>query len=195
MTTQLAFHNIQFNVVNHNQQICFTAPQLATALAYADQSSVNRIYARHAEEFTTCMTASVKLTDPNGDAQDTRIFSLRGAHLIAMFARTPIAKEFRRWVLDVLDRQVGDPVDQPAPLAPTYPTEIHAFCDDHANRSEIIYYQDFKPIFCRTLSSREIVITPEAMKEWLEMRGLIFFTREELRKMTLEKINFLIEGR
>ncbi len=32
-----------------------------------------------------------------------RIFSLRGAHLIAMFARTKVAKDFRKWVLDVLD--------------------------------------------------------------------------------------------
>jgi len=36
-----------------------------------------------------------------------RVFSLRGAHLIAMFARTPVAKEFRRWVLDILDREVA----------------------------------------------------------------------------------------
>lgn len=35
--------------------------------------------------------------------QETRIFSLRGCHLLAMFARTPVAKEFRRWVLDVLE--------------------------------------------------------------------------------------------
>lgn len=35
-----------------------------------------------------------------------RIFSLRGCHLIAMFARTPVAKEFRKWVLDILDREV-----------------------------------------------------------------------------------------
>jgi prophage antirepressor-like protein len=35
--------------------------------------------------------------------QKTRIFSLRGAHLLAMFARTKVAKEFRRWVLDILD--------------------------------------------------------------------------------------------
>ena len=33
-----------------------------------------------------------------------RIFSLRGCHLVAMFARTPVAKAFRRWVLDVLDK-------------------------------------------------------------------------------------------
>lgn len=191
MTNQLTFHNIQFNVVNHNQQICFTAPQLAAALAYADQSSVNRIYARHAEEFTTCMTASVKLTDPNGDEQDTRIYSLRGAHLIAMFARTPVAKEFRRWVLDVLDREVGEPITQPAPS--THPAEIHAFCDDHANRAEIIYYQNFKPIFCRVLRPEEIVLTPESMKEWMEMQGVIFFTREELKNLTHRQWLALVE--
>ena len=36
-----------------------------------------------------------------------RIFSLRGAHLIAMFARTKVAKDFRKWVLDILDREVS----------------------------------------------------------------------------------------
>lgn len=33
-----------------------------------------------------------------------RIFSLRGCHLLAMLARTPVAEAFRRWVLDVLER-------------------------------------------------------------------------------------------
>ncbi len=46
------------------------------------------------------------MTTPSGK-QDSRVFSLRGAHLIAMFARTPKAKEFRRWVLDILDREVA----------------------------------------------------------------------------------------
>lgn len=44
------------------------------------------------------------MTTPYGE-QLTRAFSLRGAHLVAMFARTPKAKEFRRWVLDILDRE------------------------------------------------------------------------------------------
>lgn len=35
------------------------------------------------------------------------MFSLRGCHLIAMFATTDKAKEFRRWVLDILDREVA----------------------------------------------------------------------------------------
>lgn len=37
-----------------------------------------------------------------------RIFSLRGCHLLAMFARTPVAKAFRKWVLDVLDRLAAE---------------------------------------------------------------------------------------
>lgn len=56
--------------------------------------------------------------------------------------------------------------------------------DDYANRTEVIYYQDFKPIFCRTLNEDEVVISHESMKEWLEMKGLIFFTRDELRNLT-----------
>ena len=35
--------------------------------------------------------------------REVRIFSLRGAQLLAIFARTPPAKRFRRWVLDVLE--------------------------------------------------------------------------------------------
>lgn len=38
-----------------------------------------------------------------------RVFSLRGAHLIAMFASTPVAKEFRRWVLDLIEKEATVP--------------------------------------------------------------------------------------
>ncbi len=59
------------------------------------------------------MTLVVKLTTKgfgNGNSEkEVRIFSLRGCHLIAMFARTPIAKEFRKWVLDILDRETNKP--------------------------------------------------------------------------------------
>lgn len=39
------------------------------------------------------------------EQKKVRIFSLRGCHLVAMFARTAVAKEFRKWVLDVLDKE------------------------------------------------------------------------------------------
>lgn len=102
----LSFREIQFDVVDHAGQPWLRSPQIAGALGYNDESSITRIYARHADEFTDRMTWSVKLTDQTGQAREVRIFSLRGCHLLAMFARTPVAVEFRRWVLDVLDREV-----------------------------------------------------------------------------------------
>ncbi|MDR0770816.1 MAG: Bro-N domain-containing protein [Burkholderiales bacterium] len=105
----LTFHSTRFKIVRRHGQPWLTSQQLAEALGYSDQSAVTRIYSRRSEEFSDAMTGSVKLTDrhANGKLQEVRVFSLRGAHLIAMFARTPVAKEFRRWVLDILDREVG----------------------------------------------------------------------------------------
>ncbi|WP_315707556.1 BRO-N domain-containing protein [Brenneria uluponensis] len=110
MTTSLSFNDHQFNVVTRNNQLWLTAADITRALGYQTSDSVSRIYARNSNEFSPQMTLIVKLTVKgfgNGNSEkDVRIFSLRGAHLIAMFARTPVAKEFRRWVLDVLDREV-----------------------------------------------------------------------------------------
>ncbi|WP_275061031.1 P22AR C-terminal domain-containing protein, partial [Enterobacter sp. GER_MD16_1505_Eko_090] len=47
-----------------------------------------------------------------------RVFSLRGCHLIAMFATTKVAKDFRRWVLDILDREI-----QHSPIAKQFTDE------------------------------------------------------------------------
>lgn len=76
------------------------------------------------------------------------------------------------------------------PAEPIYPP----FSADHANRTELIYYHDFKPIFCRVLRPDEMVTTPESLKEWMEMRGLIFFTREELKNLTLGEIDLLLSS-
>ena len=42
--------------------------------------------------------------DTAGGKQQVRVFSLRGCHLLAMFSKTPVAKEFRRWVLDLIEK-------------------------------------------------------------------------------------------
>lgn len=56
------------------------------------------------------MTQVIESVTSGNYKKKSRIFSLRGCHLIAMFARTAIAKQFRKWVLDVLDKEVGRPV-------------------------------------------------------------------------------------
>ncbi|WP_324026123.1 P22AR C-terminal domain-containing protein [Aeromonas caviae] len=118
----ICFHDTQFTVIPHHGQPWLTAAQIGTALGYADDKAIQRIYSRHSDEFTESMTGVVKLTTPSGK-QDARVFSLRGAHLIAMFSRTALAKEFRRWVLDVLDRETAA---HPQPLTTMTDDELHS---------------------------------------------------------------------
>ena len=103
--TTLTFQNTTLSVINQNNQTFLTAIELGKALQYAHSDNVLRIYDRNADEFTAEMTALVEMQTAGG-IQKVRIFSLRGAHLIAMFARTKVAKDFRKWVLDILDREV-----------------------------------------------------------------------------------------
>ncbi len=121
MTTQtITFRNVHFNVIRRNNHIWLTATEIAQALGYKKSDAVSQIYDRNADEFTADMTLTLNLKVKgfgNGNSEkEVRIFSLRGAHLVAMFARTPVAKEFRKWVLDILDKEVGNP--QPRPEAP-----------------------------------------------------------------------------
>lgn len=99
----LTFNNKQLTFKQHKNQLWLDARNLARGLGYNDDRSVNRIYARHSDEFTADMTCGVKLTPQPTGAKTTRVFSPRGCHLIAMFAKTPFAKDFRKWVLDVLE--------------------------------------------------------------------------------------------
>lgn len=117
--TTLSFETTTFNIIDQHGKSWLRSGQIAEALGYSDQSSINRIYSRRADEFTSTMTGTVKLTDPNGDLQDTRIFSLRGAHLLAMFARTEKAKAFRVWLLDLIEREGSQ-----APAIPALPATI-----------------------------------------------------------------------
>ncbi|MGP1572973.1 P22AR C-terminal domain-containing protein [Aggregatibacter segnis] len=104
--TTLTFQNTNLSVINQRNQTFLTASDLGKALEYADPvKAIVKIYDRNADEFTAEMTALVEMQTAGG-LQKVRIFSLRGAHLIAMFARTKIAKAFRKWVLDVLDEEV-----------------------------------------------------------------------------------------
>lgn len=113
----LSFNGIELNPVMHDSQIWMTSADLAKALNYADVRSVTKLFSRNSEEFTPLMTLVVKLTTKgfgNGNSEkDTRIFSLRGCHLIAMFANTKVAKDFRVWVLDILDKEIGAPIVTP----------------------------------------------------------------------------------
>ena len=102
MSNALAFRDVTFDVRTIRNTTYITSAQLAAALGYATENAVTKIYHRNADEFTVEMTVT---QNGSGGQLPTRLFSLRGAHLVAMFARTPVAKDFRKWVLDVLDKE------------------------------------------------------------------------------------------
>ena len=91
--------------------IWLTSADVAKALHYNSTKSVTNLFNQYIDEFSPRMTLVIEsMTNGiNGASRrmKVRVFSLRGAHLLAMFARTPVAKEFRRWVLDILDREVA----------------------------------------------------------------------------------------
>ncbi|EAM9328414.1 hypothetical protein I8L22_004660 [Salmonella enterica] len=131
MITELAFHDINFNVVNRNGQIWLTSAELASALQYANVRAVTGLYNRYKDEFTESMSLVLKMNTKGfgggNSEKDTRIFSLRGAHLVAMLSKTPVAKEFRRWVLDILDKEVGEQVKTAAPSRSSHRHNAPAF--------------------------------------------------------------------
>lgn len=101
MSNLVTFNNQNIELINHNNQLYMTVPQIEGALEFAVKGkAVSNIYNNHKEEFTPEMTTLIKV----GRTRQ-RIFNREGCWLIGMFARTPKAMEFRRWVLDALGEQ------------------------------------------------------------------------------------------
>ena len=149
--TTLTFQNTNLSVINQNNQTFLTANDLGLALEYASPlQAVLKIYDRNADEFTAEMTALVEMKTAGG-IQKVRIFSLRGAHLIAMFARTKIAKEFRKWVLDILDEEVKKTTALlPNTLTPEQQQAIQSAVQQAHHRTGLSYaeiYRQIKSIF------------------------------------------------
>lgn len=109
--TELNFHGVTLTPVSEMQGIWLTSGDVAKALHYSSTKSVTNLFNQYSDEFSPGMTMVIESVTNgiNGTFRrmKVRVFSLRGAHLLAMFARTPVAKEFRRWVLDILDRELA----------------------------------------------------------------------------------------
>ena len=99
----LKFKDVAINPIVRDDQVWVRSTELAKALGYKQDRSITHIYSRYSDEFTPEMSRVLNL----GTRQrtiPTRIFSPRGCHMVAMFSKTKVAKEFRKWVLDVLDK-------------------------------------------------------------------------------------------
>lgn len=107
---ELTFQEFTFNPVMENGVIWLTSTELAKVLGYKKTDAISQIYSRNSDEFTNSMTMTLNMSvnGINNSLRNkvVRVYSLRGCHLIAMFATTKVAKDFRKWVLDILDREV-----------------------------------------------------------------------------------------
>jgi hypothetical protein len=96
--------------------------QICTTLGISDRT-LKRTIKEHRKEFGPDMTGIVTVPTPGG-AQQARVFSPRGAALIAMLTNTPKATEFRAWVLDFLEGKGGAQFVTPLPSPDS--TRLHA---------------------------------------------------------------------
>lgn len=139
------FQGFAFNPITESGSIWFTSTELAKALGYKKTDAISQIYARNADEFSDSMslTLNMKVNGINNSLRNksVRVYSLRGAHLVAMFATTAKAKEFRRWVLDILDREVA--INMPVIDRPSI-RETHAYNVNALAKHYEVMYQAWK---------------------------------------------------
>lgn len=96
------FENQDIELITVDGHPMMTLPQIAGALGTDFQNgSLSKLYTAHADEFTPEMTRLVK----QGRTR-VRVFNREGAWLIGMFARTPKAAAFRKWVITALAEHV-----------------------------------------------------------------------------------------
>ncbi|HBJ68347.1 MULTISPECIES: BRO family protein [Alcaligenes] len=109
---ELMFQNQTIRLIEKDGKQWASAADIARALGYSRADSVTRLYDKYRAEFSESMTQIVETTNPvfsDNLVMRSRVFSLRGAHLIGMFSRTSKAQAFRRWVLDVLEQHQAAP--------------------------------------------------------------------------------------
>lgn len=138
-----------------DNQIWITSSDLALALGYKAVDSVTKIFNRNSDEFTSNMTQTVNLTvsgENKGLQRTTRIFSLRGCHLIAMFAKTELAKLFRRWVLDLLEQQ-SKQIPQ-------------------MTEREYTHWQWHTQYYADTIGRDQVAMIQFLIRRWVEQKGI-----------------------
>ena len=100
VTMRYAHHLIQGWEIDGD--IWLGVGQIDRPLGYSHPDQVLRLYNRRKDEFGTAETTMIDV-QTTGGVQKVRVFSLRGARLLALLADTAPSKQFRRWLLDVLD--------------------------------------------------------------------------------------------
>ena len=158
----LTFQDTKLDIVDRNGQPWLRGFQIGSALEYKNPSSdIAKLFDRNADEFTDSMTALIELATAGGK-QQVRIFSLRGAHLLGMLSRTKKAKQFRVWVLDLLDKETQ-------PTLPSLMQRRWLITFDHEGKEHV-----------RSVPDDAVVMTPSQLLSWLVDPERIAVNADEL---------------
>lgn len=112
------FNGTPVSIIEHAGQRWITAEEAGRCLGYAEPNvgqGIRNLYNRHLDEFGDEDSRQIDLICRDGKPRLTRIFSATGCMLLAMFANTDLAKEFRQWAKHVLSGQVTAVADEPLP--------------------------------------------------------------------------------
>lgn len=111
------FHGTEVTILDHLNRRWLTARDVGRCLGYAEEhaaKSINTLYRRHADEFGAEDTCDINLMS-QGQMREVRIFSQTGCILLAMFANTARAKDFRAWAKEALAGLAVAAADWPEP--------------------------------------------------------------------------------
>lgn len=97
------FNHQNIELISKNNQLYMSGAQIGRVIELSQNDGIAKIYGRHKSEFTDEMTITIRQ-----GRSTVRLFNREGAWLIGMFARTPKAAEFRKWVLKVLGTVVDN---------------------------------------------------------------------------------------
>ena len=114
ITLALNYGVMRLDGIQMDGQTWLRVGQIDRPLGYSHTDQVLRLHNRHKDEFTADETRVI-IEQTAGGPQQVRVFSLRGARLLAILARTEPAARFRRWILDLLEGKA--PVPRSAPDA------------------------------------------------------------------------------
>lgn len=138
------FNGTSLNIIDRDGQKWLTAEEVGRCLGYDESNArkgVLKLFERHGDEFSETDTTVVKLTTVDGKNREVRCFSAEGCVLLAMFANSPRAKEFRQWAKRVLASQPAPAVVEapvPAPVDLTLAREIGQLKDLLAHQGQMI---------------------------------------------------------
>lgn len=119
----IAFGNREVPVYEADGDYYLTGEDLGEILGLADPRNGARLIYRRNQAELEMYSRAVKLIARDGRPRQTRLYDEVGAHLIAMFAKTPRAREVRKW-LAALPKQVRRVQARQAAVLPEILEEI-----------------------------------------------------------------------